>query len=141
MATRLQVDRVDTWVAPIADEVGELSDKLNALTGAGVNLEFVITRRAPEGGGWVVFVTPIKGSAQTRVAREVGFKRTENRQTVRVEGPNQPGHGLNITEALAAAGLNLRGFSGAALGKRFVAHIALGSVADAAKAVRVLRKL
>ena len=138
----LIVERVDTWAASIEDAPGSLARKLNALTGAGVDLEFVIARRAPEKAGeGVVFVTPIRGAAQARVAREVGFSKTESLHTVRVEGPNKAGYGLNISEALAQEGLNLRGFAAASVGKRFVAHVALDSSGDAAKAIRVLRRL
>jgi len=138
----LKVERVDTWAAPIEDKPGTLAAKLNALTGAGVNLEFVIARRSPEKQGTgVLFVTPIGGARQGRVAREVGFLKSESMHTVRVEGPNRPGHGLNIAEALAAEGINLRGFTAAAVGAKFVAHLALATTADAAKAVRILRKM
>ena len=107
-----------------------------------MNLESAIARRAPEKpGSGVVFVTPIQGSAQSRVAREVGFEKTKSLHTVRVEGPNKPGHGVNIAEALAADGLNLRGFTAAAIDKKFVAYMALDTAADAAKAVRILRKM
>ena len=138
----LKVQRVDTWAAPIEDKPGGLAAILNALTGAGVNLEFVIARRAPEKPGTgVVFVTPIQGTRQSRVAREVGFQKSESMHTVRVEGPHRPGHGLNIATALAAQGLNLRGFTAAAIGTKFVAHLSVDSAEDAAKAVRILRKL
>ena len=138
----LKVERVDTWAAPIEDKHGGLATKLNALTGAGVNLDFVISRRTEETpGSGVAFVTPIKGAAQIRVAREVGFVKSESLNTVRVEGPNRPGHGLNIAEALAAEGISLRGFSGAAIGDKFVAYLALDNAADAAKAVKLLRKM
>jgi hypothetical protein len=138
----LKIERVDTWAASIEDRPGSLASKLNALTGAGVNLDSVIARRAPEKpGSGVVFVTPIQGSAQSRVAREVGFEKTKSLHTVRVEGPNKPGHGVNIAEALAADGLNLRGFTAAAIDKKFVAYLALDTAADAAKAVRILRKM
>jgi hypothetical protein len=138
----LAVERVDTWAAAIEDRPGGLAAKLNALTGAGANLEFVIARRAAEKpGSGVLFVTPITGAVQTRVAREVGFEKSKSLHTVRVEGPNAPGHGLNIVEALAQQGLNLRGFTAAGIGRKFVAHLALDSAADAAKAIRVLRRL
>jgi len=48
---------------------------------------------------------------------------------------------LNILEALSAHGLNLRGFTAAAVGKKFVWYVALDTAADAAKAMRILRKL
>ena len=43
------------------------------------------------------------------------------------------GIGKAITKALAEAGINLRGLSAAAIGKRFVAHLALDTAEDAAK--------
>ena len=39
-----------------------------------------------------------------------------------------------MTEALADAGLNVRGVSGAALGKQFVVYIALDTPDDATRA-------
>ena len=139
---QLRAERVDTWAVSIDDKPGSLAAKLNALTGAGVNFEFVIARRAPEmPGSGVLFVTPIKGAAQTRVAREVGFAKTASLHTLRVEGPNTPGHGVNIAGVLGDHGLNLRGFAAAAIGTRFVAHLALDTAADAAKALRILRRL
>jgi hypothetical protein len=137
----LKVQRVDTWAASIDDKPGGLAAKLNALTGAGVNLEMMISRRTPEKPGWgVVFVAPVEGAAQTRVAREVGFEISRSMNSVRVEGPNRPGHALNIIEALAANRISLRGFTAAAIGKKFVGYVALDTPADAAKAVRILRK-
>ena len=138
----MKVERRDTWVASITDKPGGLAPKLGALTAAGVNLEFVIARRAPDRPGTaVVFVTPIKGAAQVRAARKVGFRSTQSLHTVRIEGPDKPGQGAAITAALAAAGLNLRGLSAAAIGKRFLCHVALDTTADVARAVRVLKKL
>jgi hypothetical protein len=42
---------------------------------------------------------------------------------------------------LAESGLNVRGLSAAAIGSKFVAYVALDTAAEAAKAVRILRKL
>jgi len=138
----LTVTRVDTWAATIQDRPGGLASALGALTAGKANLEFVIARRAPERpGAGVVFVTPIKGAGQTKAAKQGGFAKTTNLHTVRVQGPDKPGTGARIAEALAAAGLNLRGLSAAAIGRSFVAHIALDTADDAAKAVKVLRKL
>jgi len=138
----LKVGRVDTWAASIRDKPGGLAPKLRTLSKAGVNLEFVIARRAPDKPGTgVVFATPIKGAAQVRAAKKVGFSRTRSLHTVRAEGRDRRGEGARITEALAAAGINLRGLSAAAIGDRFVCHIALDTTADAAKAARILKKL
>ena len=138
----MKTQRVDTWAAPIEDQPGGLAARLKALAAAGVNLEFVIARRAPEKPGTgVVFVTPIKGAKQTKAAAGAGFTKTSNLHTVRIEGADKPGLGARITQTLAEAGLNLRGMSTAAIGKKFVCHLAMDSEADAAKVPRILRAL
>ncbi len=137
-----KVERVDTWVASIEDQPGSLASKLGALADAGVNLEFVIARRAAEKPGQgVVFVTPIAGASGRRAARQAGLEKTKSLHTVRIEGADRTGQGAKIAQALASKGLNLRGLSAAAIGNKFVTHIALDSAADAAKAVRTLKAL
>ena len=139
---KLNISRTDTWAATIDDRPGGLSDKLAALAAAGANLGFVIARRAPEQrGSGVVFVTPLKGAKQIKAAEAVGFQKTGSLHSLRVEGADKPGMGAKLTKALADAGINLRGFSAAALGKRYVTHLALDKAQDAAKAAAVLKKL
>lgn len=138
----LKVERVDTWAASLEDKPGSLAGKLHALAEAGINLEFIISRRTPDkAGAGVVFVTPIQGSAGARAARQAGFEKTKELHTVRIEGPNKVGQIAKLTQALAEKGLNLRGVSAAAIGKGFVSHIALDNPADATKAMRLLRGL
>ena len=138
----LKVERVDVWAARMKDVPGGLSKKLCPLAEAGANLEFVIARRSPEKKGvGVVFVTPIKGAAAIKVAKKAGFKKTTTLHSVRVEGPDKAGMGAKIAHALGEAGINLRGLSAAAIGKKFVGHLALDTTADATKAIRVLKKL
>jgi hypothetical protein len=138
----LKVARVDTWISSLEDKPGSLAAKLHSLADAKISLEFVIARRAPERPGLgVVFVTPIVGAAKIKAARAAGFKKTQTLNAVRVEGKDQAGMGAKLTTALAAKDLNLRGLSGAALGGKFVAHIAFDSSAAAAKAVRILRSI
>jgi hypothetical protein len=138
----MKAQRVDTWVVSIKDKPGALAAKLKALSVAGVNLEFLIARRAPEKrGASVAFVTPIKGAKQCRAAGAAGFKKAKNLHTVRVEGSDKRGQGAQLAQALAAKGLNLRGMSAAAMGKKFVCHIAVDKGADAAKVMRVVKSL
>ena len=139
---KLKVSKTDTWASTIDDRPGGLADKLAALAKAGANLEFVIARRAPEQrGSGVVFVTPLKGAKQVKAAQAAGFQKTASLHSLRVEGVDKPGVGAKMTKALADAGINLRGFSAAALGKRYVTHLAVDAAQDAAKAAAVLRKL
>ena len=139
---KLNVSRTDTWATVIDDRPGGLADKLAPLAAAGANLELILARRAPEQrGSGVVFVTPLKGAKQIKAAEAAGFQKTESLQSLRVEGPDRPAIGARITRALAEAGINLRGLSAAALGKRYVSHLVLDTAADAVKAAAVLRKL
>lgn len=138
----MKVQRTDVWAATIEDQPGGLHEKLAELAEAGANLEFVISRRMPDRPGeGVVFVTPIKGSKQTSAAAGAGFKKTDRLHSVRVEGTDKPGIGAAMTQALANAGLNLRGVSGAAFGRQFIAYLALDTAEDAATAIDTLKKL
>jgi len=138
----LNVRRVDVWVGSIEDRPGGLAEKLQALADAGAQLEFVIARRAPEKPGTgVVFLTPLKGTRQLKAAKAAGLKKSKSLRSVRVMGPDKPGMGAKITAALAEAGINLRGLSAAAIGRRFVMHIAVDKPADATKAMRILKAL
>ena len=139
---KLKVIRTVAWASVIDDRPGGLADKLAPLAAAGANLELIIARRAPElRGSGVLFVTPLKGAKQIKAAETAGFQKTESLHSLRVEGADKPGMGARVTKALAEAGINLRGLSAAALGKRYVSHLALDTAKDAAKAAAVLKKL
>ncbi len=135
------IRKVDVWVAEIDDRPGGLAAKLEGLANAGASLEFIISRRAPEKPGkGVVFLTPIKGAKQTRAANDAGFNTTSRVHSVRVEGPDRPGLGIKMTRALADAGINLRGVSGAAIGRKSVTYFAFDSADDADNAIKLLKK-
>jgi len=139
---KLDISRVDVWAAGMKDKPGELARKLDALAQAGADLEFVIARRSPEKPGTgVVFVTPIKGARQARAAKKAGFAKTKSLHAVRIASANKAGFGAGLTDQLAQAGINLRGLSGSAIGKRAVLHLAFDSTADAGKAVRLIRRI
>jgi hypothetical protein len=138
----MKSERVDTWAASIPDRAGALALKLKALAAGGVGLELVVARRSAEKSGTgVVFVTPIKGAKQIGAASVAGFTKSSSLHTLRVEGPDKPGQGARILTALADAGLSLRGLSAAAIGKKFVCHIALDTEAQVVKAARIVREL
>jgi hypothetical protein len=139
---KIKVSKTDVWVAAMDDRPGGLAELLEVLADAGANLEFIISRRAPEKPGkGVVFVTPIKGVRQVKAAQAAGFKKTGSLHSLRIEGEDQPGLGAKMTTLLARAGINLRGLSAAAFGRRFVCHLALDTAAAAAKAVKALKSI
>jgi predicted amino acid-binding ACT domain protein len=88
----------------------------------------------------VLFVTPIKGAKQKNAAQSAALATTPSLHSVRVEGPDKAGIGTKMATALAEAGINLRGISAAALGRRAVSYFAFDSAVDADNAVRVLKK-
>jgi hypothetical protein len=139
---KLSISRTDVWAVTLDDRPGAVADKLSALAAAGANLGFIIARRAPElRGSGVLFVTPLTGAKQVKAAEACGFQRTETLHSVRAEGLDKPGLGASMTKAFAAAGINLRGLSAAAIGKRSVTYLALDTAADATKVAGILRKL
>jgi hypothetical protein len=135
------VKKVDVWAGDVADRPGGLAAAIAALSRAGANLEFLIARRAPDKPGTgVVFVTPIRGAKQKAAAQGAGLSLSDSLHSVRVEGPDRAGLGAKMTDALADAGINLRGVSGAAVGRRAVTYFGFDSAADADTAVRTLKK-
>ncbi|MEI6784438.1 MAG: ACT domain-containing protein [Verrucomicrobiota bacterium] len=101
----------------------------------------MISQAPEQRGSGVVFVTPLKGAKQIKAADAAGFQTTESLHSLHVEGADTPGAVAKMAQALAEAGINLRGLSAAALGKRQVTYLALDTARDAAKAAAVLKKL
>ncbi|HEU4353699.1 MAG TPA: ACT domain-containing protein [Burkholderiales bacterium] len=58
---------------------------------------------------------------------------------MRIFGEDRPGVAAELTQRLADAGINLRGFSASVLSQRFVAYVGLDSVEDTTKALEVLQ--
>ena len=137
----LTVKRVEVWAASIRDEVGGLAYLLAGLRDAGADLDFIIARRKPEKPGQgVVFVTPLRGDREIAAAANLGFNVTSSICSVRIEGDNKPGVTAELTEKLAAEGINLRGLSVAVIGTRFIIYIGLDSTEDAEKAVNIFKQ-
>jgi hypothetical protein len=137
---KVDVSRVDVWAAGVEDRPGGLAEKLDVLTQADVDLEFIIARRSSSTpGNGVVFVAPIKGPWQIRAARKVGFEKTKSLRAMRVATGNKPGFSAELTKKLAEAGINLRGFSGATIGNRAVIYLGFDSDDDVGKAIRLLK--
>jgi len=135
------VECVDVWSASLIDKPGGLSNKLKCLDDAGVDLDFIISRRAPEKpGGGVVFISPLRGDREVRAASILGFTISNSIAAVRVEGENEPGAAARLTDLIADAEINMRGFSGAVVGRRYIAYIGFDSPSDAKKAASIIQE-
>ena len=138
----LKVGKADVWAVTIDDRPGGAAQKLEALSKAGANLEMLLARRtAEQPGRGVMFVTPLKGKKAVEAAQQSGMGRPENIYSVRVEGGDKPGLGSKIARALADAGVNFRGMSALAIGKKFVSFIALDTAEDQGRAIGALKKV
>jgi hypothetical protein len=139
---KLDVTKEIVWAATIEDKPGGMAEKLDALAGAGANLEFIIARRnVDKPGSGTLFITPLKGKKIKEAAEKAGFKQADSMHALRIFCADKLGRGAVISKALADAGINLRGFSGAALGKRAVFNLAFDSPEDAKKAKQILNKI
>jgi predicted amino acid-binding ACT domain protein len=87
------------------------------------------------------FLTPVKGANVRKAAKAKGLGPAEKLATLKVEGDDTPGLGARITSAVGEAGVNLRGVSGAVIGRKFVAYLGFDGAADATKAARALKAL
>lgn len=135
------VDRVDVWTASIADKPGGLSRTLKGVYEAGADLDFVVARRAPDTPGTgAVFLTPIRGDREVEAASTLGFNLASSVDSVRVEGDNLPGAAVNIADVIANADINIRSFSAAVMGPRYIAYIGFDSSSDADRAAKVLQE-
>jgi hypothetical protein len=126
------VERVHVWSASLVDKPGGLSTILRGLDEAGADLDFIIARRAPEKPGTgVVFLSPIRGDREVRAASTLGFNLSSSIAAVRIEADN---------ELIADEAINIRGFSGAVIGRRYIAYIGFDSPVDANKAVDIIKE-
>ena len=136
----LKVTKIDVWSGEIRDQPGGLADILRQLAATNASLEMVVARRQSEKPGTgIVFLAPVKGRKATAAAALAGLGPATGVAALRVEGTDRPGLGAKMTGAIADAGINLRGLSAAALGRRFAAYLAFDSAEDAEKAAKVIR--
>ena len=134
-----QITKEDVWAGEIEDRAGAVAEKLEALSRVGVNLEFMIARRAPDKPGTgVLFMAPFRGEDSVRAALQAGLSQWTSASTLRIEGPDRPGLGALIAWTVASEAINMRGVSGAKLGDRSVFYLAFDSAADADKASEAL---
>ena len=128
-----QITKEHVFVAAIADRPGALAEKLAALRDGGLNLEFIILRRE-QAGRQLMFISPLRTVEEIEVAKSAGLAKAEGLHSLRVAGPNQPGLGAKIAEALAGANINIRGLSAAAFAGQQVTNLAFDTDDDAIRA-------
>lgn len=134
-----KVEKVDIWAADVVNKPGMLARSLEALTSAGADLEFIVGRKVTKNTSRI-FVAPIKGKKQRSAADDVGFQPADGLHSLRIEGPNKIGLGTELTRALAGKEINVRGVSGATVGRKSVIYFGLESADDAREAAKIAKK-
>jgi len=137
-----KLDRVHLWSGEVADKPGGVAGKLSLMAQAGANLEFILTRRAPDKPGTgILFVAPLTGPVQVRAAKSAGLAETQDPVLLRVEGDNQAGLAHKVTQQWALAGISLQGLTMCVLADKFVGYAAFDTVADSNRAAAILGDL
>ncbi len=137
----LTVDKVDVWAGEILDHIGGLAAKLQPLADGGVDLSFLIARRQPDKpGSGIVYLGGIQGAKQTKAALAAGMTKAADMGCLRVEAPNKPGAAAQLIGKVGAAGINLRGASASAVGKKCVLLLSFDSLGDRDNAMKLLKK-
>lgn len=134
------VKSVQVWAGDIRNRPGTLARILEALSGAGASLEFIIARRVTDNTSRV-FLAPLKGKAQKAAAGDVGLVVATNMHAVCVQGPNRAGLGAELARAIADAGLNLRGISAATIGNKGVLYFGFRTGEEAKSATKAMKKV
>ena len=133
------IKKVEVWAGDVKNRPGMLARILEGLTQAGAQLEFLVARRVSENTSRV-FLAPLKGVKQKRMAGEVGLVSATGMHCIRIEGPDHPGLGADISRGVAGAGINIRGASAATIGRKTAFYLAFKTDDEAKAAAKVVRK-
>jgi hypothetical protein len=138
----MRVTKVDVWAGDLTDQPGGLDRVLSALADAGADLQCVIARRHEgQPGRGELFVSAIRGKRAQTAAQSAGLRPAADVPTLRVEGADAPGMGHRITQAIAEAGVNLRGCSAMTDGKAFVAYFGFDDVDGMSRAMTAIKSV
>ncbi len=133
------IRKIEVWAGDIRNRPGMLARVLEAMEATKAELEFCVARRVTENTSRVFFA-PLKTAAQKTAARDVGLLPATGMNTIRIEGPNRSGLGATMARAIATAGINGRGLTAAAIGRKSVTYIAFKTPDERDLAMKVLKK-
>lgn len=134
----LLVEHVDIWAASVPDRPGALAAVLGTLRDAHANLQSIVARRGERDGEAVVFVCPLETDHEIRAASQVGFSVSHSLHAVRALGRDRPGVAAELTQVVADAGIDLRGFTASVIGTQFMAYFGVRTRAEANRIVELL---
>jgi hypothetical protein len=134
------IKKVEVWAADVQNRPGTLARILEGLSQVGAQLEFLIARRVSENTSRV-FIAPLKSKKQKQMAGDLGLVSAAGMHSFRIEGPDRAGLGAQISRCVAAEGINIRGASAAAIGRKSVFYLAFKTEDEATAAAKAVRKV
>ncbi len=132
------IKKVEVWAGDVMNRPEKLARVLEALASVDAELEFLVARRVSDTTSRV-FVAPIVGKKQKQAASDVGLVPATGMNAIRIDGPDRPGLGADITRAVAAAGINIRGASAASIGKKNAFYLAFKTTEEVDLAIKAIK--
>ncbi len=134
------VKKVTLWRAEVLNQPGVLSGVLGPLAAAGADLQVVLGYRyRGNERKAAIEVCPIAGRKAAAAARQAGLSPMDC-PTLLVQGDDRPGLGQVVSQALAAAGINVAYLMAQVVEDRFSAVMGFENEADSRKAAALLKK-
>ena len=124
------ISKVDVWAADIANRAGTLAGVYRIHVGFRCHARIHDRTESERPHVTCVHRADQRCQALSEPPGRPGCNRAKGMHSLRIEGPDRRGLGAKITRAVAEKGINLRGASAAAIGKRAVFHIAVESEKD-----------
>jgi hypothetical protein len=135
-----KVKEITLWRKELENNPGTLARALEPFAKAGADLQIVMGYRYPgEPTKAAVELYRIDGKKATKAAIEAGLSASAI-SAVLVEGDNRAGIGYRLTEAIAAARVNLDFLVAQVTGKKYSAVIGFESEADKQRAIPEIKK-
>jgi hypothetical protein len=137
----LTVKPITLWRREIENRPGQLGEVLEPLANVAADLTVVMAYRYPGNESRAaVELYPVSGKKVTAAAKAAGLAPAADIPALMVEGANRPGIGYQITNAIAAAGINLAFVVAQVVGAKFSAVYGFDNETDRRKALGILKK-
>jgi len=136
------VKKIELWNVVVGNEPGALAGVLEPLADAGADLDIVMGTAIPGADHKAsIGISPVKGKKVLAAARAVGLAPAGSMPSLLISGENRAGLGGQMSEALAAAGIDIGVAVAQVVGPNFSALFGFANQDDATKAAALIKKL
>jgi|GEM_PF-174027 predicted amino acid-binding ACT domain protein len=137
-----KMQRVQVFHTKVEDKPGGVGAKLKLLAEAGAHLEYIHSERSSEEAGMGdLYIAPLRGSDELKIAKDLGLKEVKEPFVMRIEGDDKAGLSGKLTQAWELAGINLHGLVLSVLNGKFVGYVTFDTAQDGNRAATILAEL